>query len=317
MSNLERVSIIVPIYNVDLYLEQCIKSLINQTYKNIEIILINDGSTDSSLDICNRFKDMDNRIIVINQLNFGVSVARNNGLKLSNGKYIMFVDADDFVENDYIEKMVLAIESADMAICSYKECYKNSIVDKSLNRDEIIDNILAINKMFGRENFGGYLWNKIFKNEIIKKNNIQFQTNIYMCEDMLFVIKYLLKCKNVKLISNKLYNYRMRKSSMVWNQNSQKYETIFLAYNEIYKLLKENNINLEYLKYTILNSIYSNGIEIKNVKQYFDISKFYHQIILSKNFSLKKKVDLYIKKNFNILYSKYMNRKVKKFERFE
>ena len=101
------ISVIVPIYNVESYLEQCIKSIINQTYKNIEIILIDDGSTDKSPKICDKYKQKDSRIIVVHKQNTGVSATRNIGLELSKGKWIAFVDSDDWIEKEYLEELLL------------------------------------------------------------------------------------------------------------------------------------------------------------------------------------------------------------------
>lgn len=317
---MKKVSIIIPVYNVEDYLEECIKSLISQSYKNIEIILINDGSTDHSLEICNILKDNDNRIIVINQVNSGVSVARNVGLNRATGEYVLFVDSDDFVQKEFVQKMVSAIVDVDIAICAYIENYKiSTIAHKVVQNEIIIDNITAINMMLDRNYYGGYLWNKIFKKSIIEENNITFDTNIHMCEDLLFVSKYLCNCKNARIIPDLLYNYRMRESSAVWNKKNKKYESLFISYNELYKLFKGNNIPLEFLKYEILNSIYSNNINIRKVKKYFSYNLFksYKQVQLSKVINRNKKIKLFIKKNFNFIYSKYMNKKVKKLELYK
>ena len=118
----ERISIIVPIYNVEKYLPRCIESLMGQTYKNIEIILVNDGSTDNCRHICNDYKKRDNRIIVFHQKNAGVSNARNTGLKVASGQFVGFCDPDDWVESKMYEEMLAAInkKNADIAICGYE-----------------------------------------------------------------------------------------------------------------------------------------------------------------------------------------------------
>ena len=317
---MKKVSIIVPVYNVEIYLENCINSLIRQSYENIEIILINDGSTDKSLDICNSYKSKDNRIFVLSQPNSGVSYARNLGLKSATGEYILFVDSDDFVNENFVQKMVESMENVDMTICAYLENYKNDNIEHRIIENEtVIDNVSAINKMFNRTYYGGYIWNKIFRKSIIEKNKIEFDSNIHMCEDLLFVSKYMCKCKLIKVIPDLLYNYRMRESSAVWNKKNKKYESLFISYNELYILHEQNNIKLDYLKYEILNSIYSNNIKIKSIKKYlkYDISKSYKYVILSKSISRNKKINLFIKKNFNIIYRKYMNKKIKKLEMYK
>lgn len=317
---MEKVSIIVPVFNVEDYLEECIRSLLDQSYKNIEIILINDGSTDHSSLICNNLKEIDNRIILINQKNLGVSSARNVGLSIASGEYILFVDSDDIVHCDYVKKMVNSINNIDMVICGYVEKYKIlSIPHKVVENEMIINNISAISKMFDREYYGGYLWNKLFKKSIIDCNNITFDSNIHMCEDLLFVSKYLCKCTNIIVIPDLLYNYRMRESSAVWNKNSNKYESLFISYNKLYKLFVNNNISLDYLKYEILNSVYSNNLSIKKVEKFFnyDLSDSYKQIKSSNLISRNNKIKLFIKKNFNYIYIMYINKKVKKLEMYK
>ena len=117
------ISVIVPVYNVEKYLPQCLNSIINQTYKNIEVVLVDDGSTDDSGNICEEYKKNDERIIVVHQKNSGLSAARNVGIEISTGEYITFIDSDDYISPDYIENLYSALEqySADIAICDLKK----------------------------------------------------------------------------------------------------------------------------------------------------------------------------------------------------
>ena len=118
----DKISIIVPVYNVEKYLSECLDSIINQSYKNIEIILINDGSTDSSLEICQKYQKNDKRIKLISQANKGLSISRNNGMKIATGKYIMFVDSDDIIHSRMIEVLYKEIKNnkCQMAVCKFK-----------------------------------------------------------------------------------------------------------------------------------------------------------------------------------------------------
>ena len=127
--NKGKVSVIVPVYNVGKYLEECLNSIINQTYKDIEMVIVNDGSTDNSLDIIEKFKNKDNRIKLINQINKGVSVARNIGLLNSTGNYIFFVDPDDYIEIDCINKLVekINIDRSEMVIFNYIKVFDNDL----------------------------------------------------------------------------------------------------------------------------------------------------------------------------------------------
>lgn len=221
----ELVSIIIPIFNVEEYIKECMDSLQLQTYSNIEIILVDDGSTDNSPLICDEYEEKYNNIRVLHQVNKGVSQARNNGIKLSRGKYIVFVDPDDSVSPYYIESLLkaLKINSSDLAISSYtnnKECLTKNLDKKSeykvYSSRYILDNILANNV------FDGFLWNKIFKKEIIIKNNLEFLQNITIWEDMYFVLKYLICVDKVVCFNEKIYFYRIRPQSASYKISFQK-----------------------------------------------------------------------------------------------
>jgi glycosyltransferase involved in cell wall biosynthesis len=208
------VSIIIPIYNAENYLNRCIKSVLNQTYKKIEVILVNDGSTDKSVDICNHFCSKDERIKVIHNQNKGVSATRNDGLKAANGEFIQFVDADDYVDINYTKHMLRNMKlNCDIVISGYNiEKMKdgNITIKKntpSLKRD--------LSKKLFKENFGllfsesliNPVWNKIYKNEIIQKQRVLFSEEINMGEDLLFNLKYFEHCQKINILSDHLYNY--------------------------------------------------------------------------------------------------------------
>ena len=125
--NKEKITIVVPIYNAEKYLERCIKSILDQTYENLEIILVNDGSTDKSLEICEKFKAEDNRIIIINKENGGVSSARNKGIDAATGKFIIFIDADDYIEKEMFEVLEedLFKNNVDISMCGFRTVYVN------------------------------------------------------------------------------------------------------------------------------------------------------------------------------------------------
>ena len=125
------VSVIIPAYNVELYLEQCVESILNQTYRNIEVIIINDGSIDKTGEIADRLKIVDERIIVIHNQNKGVSASRNDGLQKSTGDYIVFVDADDFLSDDYVDYMMKLVEVTGSDFCLSQNCYKKVKIQKT------------------------------------------------------------------------------------------------------------------------------------------------------------------------------------------
>lgn len=224
-----KLSIIVPVYNVEKYLEQCIESLINQTYKDIEIILVDDGSKDNSGNICEQYKDRDMRIKVIHKENEGVSKARNKGLELATGKYITFVDSDDYLELNAYEIIMkeLEKEKATLLIYNYSE-FSNDKIEKNnyfpedtfLKTKEEIQLIQALTLApeigkytpFQTTFFGlGFCWNKIYKREIIEQNKIRFnldnKTAIF--EDGIFNYEYLENATSIKIINLNLYYYRI------------------------------------------------------------------------------------------------------------
>lgn len=207
----ELISIIVPIYNVDRYLRRCIESIINQTYKNIEIILVDDGSSDSSPEICDKYKEKDSRIIVIHKENGGLSSARNAGLEVAKGTLIGFVDSDDYIASDMYEKLKANMDkySSDISACqfciNYKYSKRVSIVcseEKIFRGKEKFDNLKYIKAV---------AWNKLYKREIFRK--IKYPDGkIY--EDHLIICDVLNAAKKVSFINETLYYYTMRRSSI-------------------------------------------------------------------------------------------------------
>jgi len=213
----KKVSVIVPVYNTQKYLKRCIDSIVNQTYNNLDIILVNDGSTDNSLKICEEYEKIDDRIFIVSGKNYGVSHARNIGIEKAKGEYLYFADSDDYLEIDAIEKMLREFVNADgeLIIAGYNEIEnKEKIAKKSWGNFRIKSN--DAKKLILDENgAGGYLWNKLFKLSLIKKFEIKFDEKIYVWEDVLFVMEYLDKCKNVKLIDDIVYEYCRRDGSAV------------------------------------------------------------------------------------------------------
>ena len=167
-------SVIVPIYNTEKYLKQCIDSLLNQTYLNIEIILIDDGSKDNSLNICLEYQKIYfNKIRVMSQKNKGVSAARNLGIEYATGDYIIFVDSDDFCFEYMIEEIDKAISKSDLVTFGYNKFYKNRNIVMQEDRLLLKDKTEIINCIFLNERIGGYLFNKVFVTDIIKKYDLK------------------------------------------------------------------------------------------------------------------------------------------------
>ena len=258
-------SIIIPVYNAEKYILECLESIANQKNLKFEVILINDGSTDNSQVICENFWKKDKRFKLINQDNFGVSKARNRALQLVTGKYIIFVDADDVVSKDALETIDKYVNEEQLVCYGYTKMYKHKNIRVLLN-DEIDDFDKIEREIILENSIGGYLWNKIFLTDIIKRNNIQFRDNIKYCEDLLFVAEYLKNINKVSYINKSLYYYRIRKNSLTYNFFNSNEGSILKAYSlliEWYKDKKEFYWNLQ-LKYLVFYYKLKNVIKNKN-----------------------------------------------------
>ena len=317
---MEKVSVIIPVYNTERYLEECLDSICGQTYKNIEIILINDGSTDNSLKICESYKSKDNRIIIINKENTGVSDSRNIGIEKSTGKYIFFLDSDDYLEKNTIENMVKKANGYNMVICGMNIKYINTLKTSNL-KYRTIDNNKCIEDVVNNMQIGGFAWNKLFEKEIISLNGLKFNKNISMCEDLLFVVNYLKNSKNILILDENLYYYRIRKSSLTTNKNSKRLKSIIYVYKEIYDYFVKNNFDLIKLKYYIINLYFSNNNseERKFIKNSFKFNYFFtlFNIIFNKNVNLKDKIIIFFNSISPRIVLKIRKYREKEYQYFE
>lgn len=229
------ISIIVPVYNVENCLKQCIDSIINQSYKNIEVLLVDDGSTDNSGLICDEYAKFDNRIRVIHKKNGGVSSARNEGIKNASGKYIQFVDSDDFLDKNMSERMIdTAMKcKADLVICGYKNIYVNDIkfircIDMAVNSlKELSDEFSSLYNKF----LINSPWNKLYKRERI---SFFYDEKLSLGEDLVFNLQYMKNVKKIALIEDCLYNYRANNSdSLSSRYRDDLLDTVLNMYMEI------------------------------------------------------------------------------------
>lgn len=265
-----KVSVIIPVYNGEEYLEECIKSLINQTLKNCEFIFINDGSTDSSKEIIEKYKLFDSRIKLINQENQGVSSARNNGLGRAQGEFIGFVDADDYVELDMFENLYKTIKekNTDLVICNYESSLEGHKgiskldlpINEVLNRD-YIDNKLI--RKFIESDELNTVCVKLYKKRIIDKYSVTFPKGVELGEDGLFNLRYMMNIKNLIYIQYMGYHYREVEGSATRNIVEKDYfkralDVYTTKLNEIeeIKLNEKEIIDLKTTKF--INSIISN-----------------------------------------------------------
>lgn len=208
------ISVIIPIYNAERYLDQCISSVLNQMYQNLELLLIDDGSTDSGSDICRSYSQKDPRVCYVRQENAGVSAARNKGLELARGEWIGFVDSDDWIEPNFYETLMrLAMESgADIVACSSIYEFKNTSFTKRDSGDikilrgtqELLDGYV---KDYTKE-----LWSKIYRRHVV--DGFQFPVG-KRCEDIAFCFHVFLHCEKMACFKKALYHYRQRKGSIM------------------------------------------------------------------------------------------------------
>lgn len=233
-SNKHKISIIIPVYNSEKYLSRCIDSVINQTYKDLEVILINDGSTDDSLNVLKTYESLDNRIVIIDQKNQGVAKTRNKGLQKATGDYIMFIDNDDFLDTDYIETMYQGIEDNDIVVSGYKRVTNNKIL---------------LNKIIKNNGFGIYEnvapWGKLIKKDYLIKNDIKF-FSYPIGEDIIFNLKLYSLTNKIFVIDNSNYNWYFNDSSVSNTKQKSFDKDIINLYKEMIKY--DNN---EYAHYFI------------------------------------------------------------------
>lgn len=307
-------SIIIPVYNAESYLRRCVDSFLNQTFINYEIILINDGSTDSSGKICDEYSANNEKIRTLHQINAGVSAARNAGLDVAQGKYIVFADSDDFVEKDFLYN--LFSYSVDLVIVGFKDFKNNEVIKVCTPRDDrwIVKSSKSIQK-FLITGFSGSVCGKRYKKSIIKNNKIRFNENINYCEDRIFNNEYILNSSSIVSIPwagyfrclNESSSLTSRSYNMSFNERNlwrkisydqykdypdiqDKFMNQTLYFAEI-EFIKIANANLLFkVKSNAVKTIISDAFFVESVKKitgvlpkdvrFFCINKWAHIILL-------------------------------------
>ncbi len=295
------ISIIIPVYNAEPYLDQCIESVTSQIYKDWECILINDGSKDSSGSICDKWSQRDQRIRVVHQLNKGVSVARNRGIKESKGEFIVFIDSDDWVEPNYLSDLIdNMIENIDIIISgnnqykqnkkiiTYKPTNKNIIEFSSNSTAAFIKNIELL--------YGPY--SKLYRTKTIKKNNILFPEDYSLGEDLLFNFQYLNYTQKIGYIPKANYNYRILNAgslTSIYRDNTfDIHYHLYLARKSFFINKKIwNSISKRYLFNQLWGIIYDalfykKNITYKNIKSILEIEDIKELRLWSKDFNCSK-----------------------------
>lgn len=311
---MKKVSIIIPIYNASAYLSECLDSIVKQTYKNIEVILINDGSTDDSHDICLRYVNDNNSFVLIDIENSGVSNARNIGISKATGNYLTFVDSDDIVTPDFVQLMLSRFEeNVQLVACNYTYKYKLNKVYTDFKKIGKISKEIAKKELFKDDSIRGFSCNKMFVTDIIKQRNIKFDSSIRICEDLLFCFEYMKYVSHVYIENKSLYFYRMRRGSAS-NKNNENDLTVFDAiekmyviddklytyigdfYNYIffkyYKLLKKTKKISRLYKITILDMLRNKNIRF-STKLHCLVYRFFPEFIKRKIKNIKQKNNQY------------------------
>ena len=260
----EKISIIIPVYKTEKYLKKCLDSILKQTYKNLEIILVDDGSPDSSGKICDEYAQKDKRIVVVHQKNFGVSYARNVGLNIATGEYVAFVDSDDWIDSNMYEVMLSQIKknNFDIVRCSYLKEYESETqkVDHfykentEINLGEVRKNIL---KLLVTGKIHAYLPLLLIRKAIIL-DEMRFNSFVSMREDLIWLIAVLAKAKNISILTDTMYHYYQNENSATNSKRNREknIKDMIIVYEEIYKTLEENKLLDIYLNETLAFSIF-------------------------------------------------------------
>lgn len=273
MSNI-KVSVIMPVYNAGKYLEKCLESVVNQTLKEIEIICVDDGSTDNSIEILNRFAESDGRIKIIKQQNLYAGAARNNGMKHASGKYFAFWDSDDFFELSALETLYKKCEkeNADICLCGAYD-YDNGANKTTINETILKRRYLPNEKVFCIKTHPDYIfnvaarapWNKIVNAEFIKKNKIEFQ-NLKNSNDTYFSMICMYYAERITYVTAPLVYYRINNSESITGKAYTNPYCTFEAYKKIYGEIIENGISKKALQsfYSRLYNGLIRSIDIQN-----------------------------------------------------
>ena len=313
-----KISVIVPVYNTEKYLERCLESIISQSLKEIEIIIINDGSTDKSLELIKKFEITDKRLKIINKKNEGPSIARNIGIENSKGEYIIQIDSDDWIEQDYLKDIYSYAkkDSLDIVITDfyldYDDSFFNYTKDIKLEDNQILCNEKYLQKFLRGEGYPCVL-NKLFRSDLYKKTNIKYPIGICLGEDLVTVAQLIEKAKKIGKINKAYLHYIQNPNSITKNGKLKKVNDLFFVLYEVKNRLK-NSIEEKFLDGLIINNLggifYSENFMkdyCKEANKFLDIVKETSEI---ESESRKNKIFFKILKKNPTLYTLNFIRKI-------
>lgn len=284
-----KVSIIIPVYNSANYLEKCLNSILHQDYKNIEIILVNDGSTDKSREIIEKYERSNPCVVSAFHIrNAGVSNARNVGIKKSSGELVTFVDPDDFISKTYITNLVEPFyKKSDiycMSIGNFSLVYDNNSKIKKIDCS-VVENIQAKELLdrLATSKGGGYVWNKMFRRDLLDKNKISFDTNATIMEDFLFCVQYLNSCTNYQVAISKDYGYYYYQRSSSTVHVSKREESKIVVLEKILNISKEYPVlnlkmQIEYANHVVSVAFFSDKASRKYFKDIYQMIICHSQV---------------------------------------
>lgn len=309
-----KVSIIVPIYNVEKYIERCIKSLISQTYGDIDILLINDGSTDCSKTICEKYEKADKRIKLYNKENGGLSDARNYGLKRATGEYILFVDSDDFIESNAVEVLIAEMKKENLDIVAGNAVLEADGEDKKYlditkHNNKVTNGLEYYVSSIEADFFQASPCVYMYKRELILKNNIFFEKGI-LHEDEEWTPRVMIKAKRVKNINFVFYHYTVSRENSIMNSKDKTKNMIdlFNTYKKLGKIFNETEASQEQHKEMndYLCRVYINACVLEPVNKKLYRENVDYKFIFKNAKKLKTKIKLLI-----FLVSKRLYKKLK------
>lgn len=312
----EKISIIIPVYDVEPYLERCIDSVINQTYKNLEIILVDDGSPDSCGEICDVYAKKDSRTKVIHKENSGLSDARNRGLDIATGDYIGFVDSDDYVAEDMFETLynILKTYKADISTVSFYEMFNGKLIGvKDSGKLEVMNRTEALKELYIDDKIQSYSWNKLFKKELF--TDVRFPSGKNF-EDIPTTLLLFEKSNIVVRLEEPKYYYMRRNDSIVGKRNFKTYndyiDVIFNKY--FYMFNKYPEIELYNAYNFVINAIWLYTIIVNfNIEELYERYESVYKLLMSLvekyGDALQKELDEY---NKAILYLMMLDKEISK-----
>lgn len=267
------ISVIVPVYNAEKYLDECINGVLSQSYKDFELILVNDGSKDSSLSICKKYAQSDNRIIVIDKPNGGVSSARNAALDIAKGSWVIFSDADDFYLPDSFSKLINAVTSTPDADLAAASCLR--VEGENTHCQCKMADGTAERPLMSVVNYA--LWGYIFRKSVIDRFNMRFPLGISYSEDRLFLFEFMLRSHKMVTISDYVYSYRIIptsacRSSNVVGMARQQFEAVSKIM-ELQKIAPDHELEekvkyeCEFITYFVVQRTALNGLNVKDLRQ--------------------------------------------------